>query len=91
MASTLERQLKGRGMAKPHRHAGAAETDEFQVELSNQEIERIVDAMGALESSLADAGAPAFQVSATADLLDFWNGHLMDAPTDVNDIPSQDT
>ena len=78
MASVLERNMQSSALPQSHRHASGSETDEFQVELSVKEIERIVSAMGDLEASLVEAGATTFQVTATADLLDFWNRHLIE-------------
>jgi len=76
MAAAFERQMQTAPRAKPAQRQGGSETDEFNVELRRDQIEQIVEVLGDTEGSLAESGAPTFRVSATADLLDYWNAHL---------------
>ncbi len=65
-------------VAKPERHEGGPDTDFFVIDLTNDELDALVNALGGLEAGLAQppGGSPQ-ELTLVADLLDSWNAALM--------------
>ena len=63
-------------------HSGGPESDFFYIDLDATELDNVVSALGHLEAALAEAGAPADQISLAATLLGHWNEADSSRPAD---------
>src|SRR3954454_23871819 len=72
LASSLERIMSLRALAKPVNFQGSSENDHFYLDLSQDELEDIGDALADLERSLAMSGTNHAELAFVASLHDKW-------------------
>jgi hypothetical protein len=72
LAASLERIMSLRALAKPVNFQGSSENDYFYLDLSEDELEDIADALADLERALAMSGTDASELAFVASLHDKW-------------------
>ena len=74
IANKLQAIISAGPIEKPEKHRGGPETDFFQVQLDQSELEVIVEAFCELEvSNLTSRGATTLTASHYATMLDIWH------------------
>ena len=74
LASAVQRLLAGAPVAKPPPHVGGPETDHFSIDLPDDQVDAVAEALFQLETDLAVADEPPPGALRTAaDLADRWN------------------